>query len=97
MNAYQIIPGIMYTLLASLKGVLHKSILNQRDLKRAIDYVSRYCYATRSAPFNTMHAACTEYNIEFRTYLNSCEGDDKAIPVTVMLVSMYNACYTFQK
>jgi hypothetical protein len=86
----------MYILLARLKGVLRKSILNQLDIKCAINYVSRYCYATRSAPFNTMHTACTEYNIKFQTYLNQCEGDDEAIPVTVMIVSMYNTCYTFQ-
>jgi hypothetical protein len=65
MNAYQIISGIMYTLIARLKGVRKKSILNQYDVNRAIDYISRYCYATRSAPFNMMHAACTEYNIKF--------------------------------
>ena len=25
-----------------------------------------------------------------------CQGNDEAIPVTVLLVSMYNACYTYQ-
>jgi hypothetical protein len=94
MNAYQIIPGIMYTLLARLKGVLRKSILNQPDVKCAINYVSRYCYATRSSPLSTMHLACTEYNIKYRTYLNQYKGDDEAIPVSVMLASMYNACNT---
>jgi hypothetical protein len=96
MNAYQIIPGIMYTLLARLKGVLRKSILNQEDVKHAIEYVARYCYATRYAPFNTINTACTEYHIRCWNYLNNCEGDNEAIPVTVMLVSMYNTCYTFQ-
>ena len=96
MNACQIIPGIMYTLLAQLKGVLCKCILNQEDIKHTIEYVGRYCYATRSAPFNTMHAACTAYNIRCRSYLNNCKGDDEAIPVAVMIVSMYNGCYVFQ-
>jgi hypothetical protein len=43
-----------------------------------------------------MHMASTEYNIRCQNYLNNCKGDDEAIPVTVMLVSMYNACYAFQ-
>jgi hypothetical protein len=30
-------------------------------------------------------------------YLIQCEGEDEAIPVTVLLVSMYNACYAFQR
>jgi hypothetical protein len=29
--------------------------------------------------------------------LNQCEGEDEAIPVTVLLVAMYNACYAFQR
>ena len=73
-----------------------QKILNDKDIMRAIEYVTRYCYATRSAPFNTMHGACCDYGINWKQYLNSCEGDDEAIPVTVLLVSMYNACYTFQ-
>ena len=96
MNAYRIIPGIMYTLQARLRGVVVKKILNDKDIMRAIEYVTRYCYATRSAPFNTMHGTCCDYGINWKQYLNSCEGDDEAIPVTVLLVSMYNACYTFQ-
>jgi len=96
MNAYQIIPGIMYTLQARLHGVVVKRILNDKDIMQAIKYVTRYCYATISAPFNTMHGACCDYGINWKQYLNSCEGDDEAIPVTVLLVSMYNACYTFQ-
>jgi len=96
MNAYRIIPGIMYMLQARLRGVVVKKILNDKDIMWAIEYVTRYCYATRSAPFNTMHVACCDYGINWKQYLNSCEGDDEAIPVTVLPVSMYNACYTFQ-
>jgi hypothetical protein len=96
MNAYQIIPGIMYILRARLQGGLVKTILNDPEITKAIDYVTRYCYATRTAPFNTMHAACNNYSIIWKTYTNNCEGNDEAIPVTVLLVSMYNACYSFQ-
>ena len=63
MNAYRIIPGIMYTLQARLRGVVVKKNLNDKDIMRAIEYVTRYCYATRSAPFNTMHGACGDYGI----------------------------------
>jgi hypothetical protein len=96
MNAYQIIPGIVYTLQARLSGILVKDILNNVEITNAIQYITRYCYATRSAPFTTMHGACVDYNITHKPWLNSCEGDDEVIPVTVLLVSMYNACYTFQ-
>jgi len=52
MNAYQIIPGIMYILRARLQGGLVKTILNNPEVTKAIDYVTRYCYATRAQPFN---------------------------------------------
>ncbi len=86
----------MYTLRARLQGRLVKTILNDPEVTKAIDYVTRYCYATRGQPFNTMHAACYYYNITWKAYTNNCEGNDEAIPVTVLLVSMYNACFTFQ-
>jgi hypothetical protein len=44
-----------------------------------------------------MHGACPEYGIKPKLYLNQCEGEDEAIPVTVLLVAMCNACYTFQR
>ncbi len=71
-------------------------MLNNVEITNAIQYITRYCYATKSAPFITMHGACANYNITHKPWLNSCEGDDEVIPVTVLLVSMYNACYTFQ-
>jgi hypothetical protein len=44
-----------------------------------------------------MHKACTEYGIKPTLYLNQCEGEGEAIPVIVLLVAMYNACYAFQR
>ena len=86
----------MYILHARLQGGLVKTILNDPGVTKAIDYVTRYCYATRSQPFNSMHAACLYYSINWKAFTNNCEGNDEAIPVTVLLVSMYNACFTFQ-
>jgi hypothetical protein len=44
--------------------------IKNRDQKIDVrEYVTRYCYATRSAPFNTMHAACIDYNISWKMYL----------------------------
>jgi hypothetical protein len=97
MHAYQIILGITYTLLARLQGVVWAAILNDSAAKKAINFVARYCYATRAQPFNTMHRAYTEYGTKPKLFLNQCEGKDKAIPVPVLLVAMYNACYAFQR
>ncbi len=51
------------------------SLKIRKDIMRAIEYVTRYCYATRSAPFNTMHGACCDYGINWHisnfVHLNS--------------------------
>ena len=95
-NAYQIIPGIMYELIARLSGRVQSHIINEDSAVKAINYVTRYCYATRGAPFDTMHPTCVSYNLKFNLQMNMCQGNDEAIPVTVLLVGMYNACYTYQ-
>jgi hypothetical protein len=71
MNAYQIILGIMYTLLARLRGVVRATTLNESAAIKAINFVARYCYATRAQPFNTMHGSCTEYGIKPKNVLKS--------------------------
>ncbi len=62
-NAYQIIPGIMYKLIARLSGRVQSHVINEESAMQAINYVTRYCYATRSAPFDSMHPACVSYKL----------------------------------
>ena len=96
MNAYQIIPGLVYTLYSKLNGHVLKDIMNDDEVVNIINYIARYCYAARSSPYVTMHGACEDYKIAMKSYLSSCEGQFEILPVTVLLVSMYNACYTYQ-
>ena len=96
-NSYQIIPGLVYTLYSKLSGQVLKDIMNNDEVINIINYIARYCYAVRSSPYVTMHGACQDYRIPMKPYLNSCEGVYEILPVTVLLVSMYNACYTFQQ
>jgi hypothetical protein len=82
-----------------LKKITNKNLKEvMTDLKatRTVDFIVRYSYATRNLPFVTMHAACSEYNIKPHTYMNQCKGDEEAIPVAILLVTMYNACLAFQ-
>ena len=97
MNAYQIIPGLVYTLYSKLVGRVLKIIMNEDEVVNIINFIARYCYAVRSSPIITMHGACEDYKIPPKQLLSSCEGVYEIIPVTVLLVSMYNACYTYQR
>jgi hypothetical protein len=55
MNGHQIIPGLVYTLHSKLSGHVLKEILNHDEVVKIINYITRYCYATRSSPYATMH------------------------------------------
>jgi hypothetical protein len=97
MNAYQIIPGLVYTLYSKLSGQVLKVIMNDDEVVNIINYIARYCYAARSSPYVTMHGECEDYKIPMKQYLSSCDGVYEILPVTVLQVSMYNACYTYQQ
>ena len=95
-NCYQVVPGIVYLLLEKVTNKNLKEVMTDSKARRTVDFIARYGYATRKLPFVTMHAACSEYGIKPQPYMNQCKGDEEAIPVAILLVTMYNACLAFQ-
>ncbi len=96
MNCYQVVPGIVYLLLEKNTNKNLKEVMTDLKATRTVNFIARYCYATRKLPFVTMHAACSKYNIKPHTYMNQCKGDEEAKSVAILLVTMYNACLAFQ-
>jgi hypothetical protein len=96
MNCYQVVPGIVYLLLEKITNKNLKEVMTDLKATLTVDFIVQYCYATRKLPFVTMHTACREYNIKPHIYMNQCKGDEEAIPVVILLVTMYNACLAFQ-
>jgi hypothetical protein len=98
MNALLIVPGIVYNLSMKLqKGVLHDH-LRQKQEMNLIDFTTRFGYATQRGPYLTIHGAYTQYTTMHLTkYIQGCADNvNQIIPVTLFLVMLYNACFTYQ-
>jgi hypothetical protein len=97
MNGYLIILGIVYRLSIKLqKGVMHDH-LGQDTEVNLIEFLTQFGYATRKSPTVQLHAAHTYYcsDVNEMKYIQGCDGIHCIIPVTLFLVSLYNACFTF--
>jgi hypothetical protein len=98
MNGYLIIPGIVYHLSTKLqKGVTHDRLGQDTEVK-LIEFLTQFGYATRKSPTVQLHAAHMHYcsDVNETKYIQECEGIHCIIPVTLFLVALYNACFTFQ-
>jgi hypothetical protein len=63
-----------------------------------INYICRYIYATKLHNQNTLHPADKLYLPEVTgEYLNAYTGKYQVIPVSVFLMTLYNACFMFQE
>jgi hypothetical protein len=63
-----------------------------------INFICRYAFLTRAYNQNSTHPAVAEYLPEVKAeYLNTCKGTYQVIPVAVFIMTLYNACFMFQK
>ena len=90
-----IIPEIVYHLTSKLRN----SILNERFGKpmevRMINFIARYGNYMGRLPYLKIHGAYCKYVDILATNVNECTGDAQIIPVTMFLVTLYNACFMF--
>ncbi len=98
MNGYLILPGIVHHLSKKLqKGVTHDPLGQDTEVK-LIEFLTRFGYATRKSPTVQLHAAHMHYcsDVNETKYIQGCDGIHRIIPVTLFLVSLYNACSMFK-
>ncbi len=63
-----------------------------------IKFTCRYAFLTRAYNQNSTHTAVAEYLPDVKAeYHNSCKGTYQVIPVVVFIMTLYNACFMFQK
>jgi hypothetical protein len=98
MNAYLIIPGMVYHLSTKLQKGVQYDHLGQDTEVELIEFLTRFGYATRKSPTVQLHAAHTHYcyDVNETKYIQGCDGIHQIIPVTLFLVLLCNACFTFQ-
>jgi hypothetical protein len=103
MNAFLLIPPITTILNAKLQNKPLRSMINNKDNVRIISYICRFQYRTKAITNNKVHQALNlnspSSSAEFKKdfFINSLLGNDQVVPVTIFLVSMYNACWLYQK
>jgi hypothetical protein len=103
MNAFLLIPPITTIFNAKLQNKPLRSMVNNKDNARIISCICRFKYWTKAVTNNKVHPAlnlyspssCAELKKDF--FINSLLGNDQVVPVTIFLVTMYNACMLYQK
>ncbi len=98
-NGYIIIPGIVYLLSTKLqKAVLNDQLGDNKEMI-LINYITRFSYGTRRGPHVTLHGAYSRYTtLDETKYIQGCfDNVNRIIPVTIFMMMLYNACFTYQK
>ncbi len=63
-----------------------------------INFLTRFGYATRTGPYCKLHGAYIQYTkVQHISYINGCQDKEQIIPVTLFLIMLFNACFTYQK
>ena len=98
-NGYLIIPGIVYLLSTKLQKAVLNDRLGEDQEMSLINYITRFGYGTRRGPHVTLHGAYSRYTTLNETkYIQGCfDNVNRIIPVTIFMMMLYNACFTYQK
>ncbi len=72
--------------------------LGQDTEVKLIEFLTRFEYTIRKSPTVQLHAAHTHYcsDVNETKYIHGCDGIHCIISVTLFLVLLYNAYFTFQ-
>jgi hypothetical protein len=98
LNGYDMIPIIVMTLHAKKKNDIIPNVVSDDLNHRMKNYICRYIYAAKLHNQNTLHPAVEMYLPKVTgEYLNACTGKYQVIPVSVFLMTLYNACFMFQE
>ncbi len=89
----------MYLLSTKLQKVVLNDCLGEKQEMNLINFIVRFGYATRRGPHVKLHGAYSRYTTLNQTaYIQGCfDNVNCIIPVTIFIVMLYNACFTYQE
>jgi hypothetical protein len=101
-NAFILTPPITTILNAKLQSKPLRGMINDENNVKITSYICRFQYRTKTITNNKVHPALIKYSpsgVEFqkKNVINNLLGNDRVVPVTIFLVTMYNACMLYQK
>ena len=96
-NGYLIIPGIVYLLSTKLQKVVLNDRLGEEQEMNLINFIVRFGYATQRGPHVKLHGPYSRYiTLNQTAYIQGCfDNVNRIIPVTIFIVMLYNACFTY--
>jgi hypothetical protein len=77
-------------------------MVNDENNAKITSYMCRYQYRTKAVTINKVHPALVQYSpsseADFKKnyFIDNLLGHDCVVPVTIFLVTMYNACMLYQ-
>ena len=95
-NGYLIIPRIVYHLTSKSRNSLLNKCFGKPMEVGMINFIAQYGNFMRRLPYLKIHWAYCKYFDISAIYVNECTSDAHIIPVTMFLVTLYNACFMFQ-
>lgn len=100
LNGFYMIPMIVTILHAKKKNETLTNVVSDELNESMINYICRYIHGMKVYNNNAYHPAVEFYlptGNKDGGFLNDCVDKYQILPVTVFLMTMYNACFMFQK
>jgi hypothetical protein len=89
----------VYLLSTKLQKVVLNDRLDEEQEMNLINFIVRFSYAARRGPHVKLHGAYSQYTTLNQTdYIQGCfDNVNRIIPVTIFIVMLYNASFTYQE
>jgi hypothetical protein len=95
-NGFLLTPGSVYHMTSKIQNSLLNDCYGNPFKVGIINFITRFGNYMRKTLYLKIHGAYSKYNNMMATSINGCGGKEQIIPVTMILVMLYNACFMYQ-
>ena len=98
-NRSLIISGNVYLLSTKLQKEVLNDRLSENQEMSLINYITSFGYGTQRGPHVTLHGVYSRYTTlnETKYIQGFFDNVNRIIPVTIFMMMLYNACFTYQE
>jgi hypothetical protein len=102
LNVFILIPQLPPSSMQSFETKHYEKMVNDEANAKIISYICRYQYWTKPSTNNKVHPALIKYcpsstsKFKKNFFIINLMGYDQVVPVTIILVTMYNTCMLYQ-
>jgi hypothetical protein len=96
-NGFLLTPGIVCHIPSKMQNSLLNDHYGNPFNVGIINSITQFGNYIQKCPHLRIHGAYSKYINMMVTYINGCAGKDQIVPVKMLLVMLYNACFMYQK